>query len=49
MPDTRDPEDRQIRLILLSAAVAAVVGVLVAGIVLTVMISTNFNILNWME
>jgi hypothetical protein len=49
MLDTKDPEDRQIRVILISAASMAVVGFLAAAVVLAVMISTNFNLLDWME
>jgi len=49
MLDTNDPEDRQIRLILLSAASAAVLGLLTSALVVAVMISMNFNILSWME
>jgi len=49
MFDTNDPEDRQIRVILITAASAALLGILTAAIVVTVMISMNFNFLNWME
>lgn len=49
MLDTNDPEDRQIRVILLSAASVAVLGILTTTLVVAVMISMNFNILNWME
>lgn len=49
MLDTPDPEDRQIRLILLSAASAAVLGLIAFATVIAVMISLNFNFLNWME
>ncbi|MCK9589455.1 MAG: hypothetical protein WC076_13310 [Terrimicrobiaceae bacterium] len=49
MLDTKDPEDRQIRVILLSAASVAVLGILTTALVVAVMISMNFNILNWME
>ncbi len=49
MLDTSDPEDRQIRLTLISAATAAVLGLLTAATVVAVMISMNFNFLNWME
>ncbi|MCX6969109.1 MAG: hypothetical protein NTV93_03020 [Verrucomicrobia bacterium] len=49
MLDTNDPEDRQIKVILLSAASAAVLGILAFAAVVEVMISLNFNFLNWME
>ena len=49
MLETTDPEDRQIRVILLSAAGAAVLGTLAFAAVVAVMISMDFNILNWME
>ena len=49
MLDTNDPEDRQIRVILLSAASMLVLGFLSSAAVLAVMISMNFNFLNWME
>jgi ABC-type branched-subunit amino acid transport system permease subunit len=49
MFDTSDPEDRRIRAILLAAAVAAVAGVLAAATTVAVMVSLNFNFLDWME
>ncbi|MEI8310368.1 MAG: hypothetical protein WCH98_06400 [Verrucomicrobiota bacterium] len=49
MLDANDPEDRQIKAILLSAAGAAVLGILAFAAVVAVMVSMNFNILNWME
>ncbi|MFZ4597067.1 MAG: hypothetical protein ACOYNN_00335 [Terrimicrobiaceae bacterium] len=49
MLNTNDPEDRQIRIILLSAAAAAVVGFLVVVTGVAVLVSMNFNVLNWME
>lgn len=49
MLDSTDPEDRQIRIILISAATLAVLGFLATATALTVMISMNFNFLNWME
>jgi len=49
MLDSKDPEDRQIRLFLLIAATGAVVTFLAVALVITVMVSMNFNILNWME
>lgn len=42
-------EDLLIRRLLLGGAVAAVLGVLFVCVVITVMISMNFNILNWLE
>ena len=49
MLDTNDPEDRQIRVILISAATAAVLGLVAIATVVAVMVSANFNFLNWME
>lgn len=49
MLDTNDPEDRQIRVILISAAAVAVLGLLITATVVAVMVSANFNFLNWME
>lgn len=49
MLDTNDPEDRQIRLILISAASLAVLGFVTVATAIAVMVSLNFNILNWME
>lgn len=49
MLDTTDPEDRQIRVILLSAAGMLLIGFLASAAVVAVMISLNFNFLNWME
>jgi len=49
MLDIQDPEDRQIRIILLSAAGVAVLGFLMTAVTVAVMISMNFNILSWME
>lgn len=47
--DMNNPEDRLIRTLLIVLP-SALVGLLLLGaIVITVMISTNFNILNWME
>jgi len=49
MLSTNDPEDRQIRIILLSTAAAAVCGFLFVATGIAVLVSMNFNILNWME
>lgn len=47
--DTQDPEDLFIRNLLILAGAGAVVGLLTVATVITVMVSANFNILNWME
>lgn len=49
MQKTKDPEDKLIRVLLISAASGAVVTLLLITTVIAVMISYNFNILNWME
>ncbi len=49
MLDMNDPEDRQIRWILISASAAAVLGFLVTVLVVAVLISMNFNVMEWME
>jgi len=49
MLDRNDPEDRQIFAILLTAACVTVVGLLTFAVIISVMISLNFNLLNWME
>jgi hypothetical protein len=46
---TGDPQDQLIRTLLILGATGAVVGVLTAATAITVMVSANFNILNWME
>lgn len=43
------PEDRFIRNLILVASSAAVVGLLALGTVITVLVSANFNVLEWME
>ena len=48
-PEQDAAEDLLIRRLLLGGAVAIVLGVLFVSLVITVMISMNFNILNWME
>jgi len=49
MSESIDPEDKKIRIILISAACAAVTAFLAVVLVITIMISENFNILEWME
>lgn len=49
MFDTQNPEDRLIRTILLGAATAAILGFLATATAIAVMISANFNPLNWLE
>jgi hypothetical protein len=44
-----DPQDSLIRTILLSAAAAAVLGLVSAVLVVTAMISANWNFMQWME
>lgn len=46
---SQDPEDRFIRNLLILAASGAAVGFLTVVTVVMVMVSANFNILNWME
>jgi len=46
---TRDPEDEFIRWLILLAATGTAVGFFAVATVITVMVSANFNILNWME
>jgi hypothetical protein len=46
---TGDPEDKFIRNLIILAATGATVGLLTVATILTVMVSANFNILNWME
>jgi hypothetical protein len=46
---TQDPEDRLIRWILIGLATGAVLTFLLVATVITVMISYNWNFLNWME
>ena len=45
----RTPEDQLIRTLAILASTAAVTGLLVLGTVITVMVSANFNVLQWME
>jgi uncharacterized protein YacL len=46
---TGDPEDQFIRNLIILGSTGAVLGLLVAATVVTVLVSANFNILNWME
>jgi hypothetical protein len=46
---TGDPVDKFIRNLIILAATGAAVGLLTAATIVTVLISANFNILNWME
>jgi hypothetical protein len=48
-PAENDREDRQIRALLITASALAIGFVLVSLTVVAVMISYNFNILEWME
>jgi hypothetical protein len=45
----RTPEDQLIRSLVILTTTGVVTGLLVVGTVITVMVSANFNILNWME
>jgi hypothetical protein len=49
MSDIQDAEDRLIRRILIAVPTVAALGFLVTVLVITVMVSYNFNILDWME
>ena len=49
MSDIEDPEDRLIRRILIAVPALAALGFLVTVLLITVMVSYNFNILDWME
>jgi hypothetical protein len=46
---TGDPEDKFIRNLIILAATGAAVRLLTVATVVTVLVSANFNILNWME
>lgn len=46
---TGDPEDKFIRNLIILAGVGAAVGLLTVATIVTVLVSANFNILNWME
>lgn len=45
----QNPEDRFIRNLVIIASSVAVLGVLTLATVVTVLVSANFNVLNWME
>ena len=45
----RTPEDQLIRTLVILTSTGVVTGLLVLGTIITVMVSVNFNILNWME
>lgn len=49
MSEIQDPEDRLIRRILIAVPTMAVVGFLLTVLLITVMVSYNFNILEWLE
>ena len=49
MSDIEDPEDRLIQRILIAVSTLGALGFLVTVLLITVMISYNFNILGWME
>jgi hypothetical protein len=49
MSDIQDPEDRFIRRILIAVPTVAVLGFLATVVLITVMVSYNFNILDWLE
>lgn len=46
---TGDPEDQFIRNLIILGGTGAVLGLLAVATVVTVLVSANFNILNWME
>ena len=45
----RDPEDNFIQWLILLAATGTWMGLLTLAVIITVLVSANFNILNWME
>ena len=49
MSEIQDPEDRLIRRILIAVPTIALVGFLLTVLLITVMVSYNFNILYWLE
>ena len=49
MSDIEDAEDRLIRRILIAVPAVAVLGFLLTVVLITVMVSCNFNILEWVE
>lgn len=44
-----DPEETFIRNLVLLASTGAAAGLLAVGTIVTILVSANFNILNWME
>ncbi len=46
---TRNSENEFIRWLILLAAAGTAIGLLAVVLIITVMVSANFNILNWME
>lgn len=46
---TADPQDPIIRIVLIAAPVLAVLGFLATVLIVTAMISVNFNFMNWLE
>lgn len=46
---TGDPEDKFIRNLIILSGAGAAVGLLTVATIVTVLVSANFNILNWME
>ena len=49
MSDIEDAEDWLIRRILIAVPAVAVLGFLLTVVLITVMVSCNFNILEWVE
>jgi hypothetical protein len=49
MNESQDDEDRLIRKILIVVPTVAVLGFLATVVLITVMVSCNFNILDWLE
>lgn len=49
MGEIQDDEDRLIRKILIAVPAVAVLGFLATVLLITVMVSCNFNILDWLE
>jgi bacteriorhodopsin len=49
MSEIEDPEDRLIRRILIAVPTIAALGFLAMVVLITVMVSYNFNILDWLE
>ena len=49
MSEIEDKEDRLIRKILIAVPTVAVLGFLATVLLITVMVSCNFNILDWLE